>query len=263
MPSETVRLRSLTQPPRPGTPLVGVALILALGFLSACGGGYHHYAGPLRPVEDQGPTMAVADDGGVTYVQGRLEVRLRPLTDDELNRQFSALSTSGPRSTNPYTFGDQEFYEGQETRQRFTVFSLGVKNYAFPKVRLDPTRIELAASNGRTYWSLRFKQLQGYYRAYAIGYRGNEYSRFRARQDLLLNTMLPSESIFSGQEVGGFVVFPALHPDVDRMKVIVHDVNLRFDYRNEPIESVDIVYEFVRDVGRLYTDGTVELTARD
>ena len=261
MPAETVhrRLPTCLQ----GLRACAVVPVLALALLTSCGGGYHYYAGPLRPVDEQGPALAIADDGGVTYVQGRLEVRLRPLTDEELNRQFASLSRSGPRSTNPYTFGDHQFYEGKETRQRFTVFSLGVKNYAYPKVQLDPMRIELAASNGRSYWSLRHKQLERYYRAYAIGFRGNEYSRFRARQDLLLNTMFPSEPIFSGQETGGFVVFPALHPDVDRMRVVLHDVNLRFDYRNEPIESVDIAYEFVRDVGRLYADGTVELTARD
>ena len=93
---------------------------LALALLTACGGGYHHYAGPLRPIDDQDPAMTIADDGGVTYVQGRLEVRMRPLTDEELNRQFASLSNSGPRSTNPYTFGDHQFYEGQETRQPFS-----------------------------------------------------------------------------------------------------------------------------------------------
>lgn len=235
---------------------VRLAAVLAVG-LGSYGCGYYHYSTPLRPIDDQGTAMTVADDGSVTFTQDRLEVKLRPLTDEELNRQFASQSKDGPKSTNPYTFGDTEFWEGAKKRSRFTVFHLAVKNYAYPKVRIDPAKIVLAAQNEREYWSLNLQQLDTYYRAYAIGYRGNEYARYQARVDLLRQTMFKNEEIFSGQEVEGFVVFEALHPDVSKIQVLVQDCVLRFDYRNEPVEDVDIPYSFARDIGKEYANGEI------
>ena len=238
---------------RRGRILTAVATVSALLALSA-GCGYYHYATPLRPAEGQQNMMTVADDGSITFTQDRLEVRLRPMSDAELNRQFAAHSSAGPKSTNPYTFGDTKFWEGEQERTRFTVFRLSVKNYAYPKVKIDPAKIQLKASNKREYWSLGLQQMDTYYRAYAIGYRGNEYGRYQERMDLLRRTMFQNEEIFSGQEKEGFVIFPALHPDVREIELLVHDCVLRFDYRNEPIETVDISYGFERDIGRQYRD---------
>ncbi len=204
--------------------------------------------------------MSIADDGTVTFSQDRFEVRLKPMTDDELNRQFPSHSNKGPKSTNPFTFGDTKFWGDTQQKRRFTVFRLSVKNYAYPKVRIDPSKIVLKASNEREYWSLGFDQLDTYYRAYAIGYRGNEYDRYQERRDLLRRTMFENEEIFSGQESDGFVIFEVLHPDVKQIKVEVHDIVTRFDFRNEPIETLDLNYSFVRDIGKEYTDGRRELT---
>ena len=233
---------------------LGAILAVCLGSI---GCGYYHYSTPLRPIDDQGTAMTIADDGSVTFTQDRLEVKLRPLTDEELNRQFASQSKDGPKSTNPYTYGNTEFWEGAKKRSRFTVFHLVVKHYAYPKVRIDPARIVLTTQNDREYWSLNLQQLDTYYRAYAIGYRGNEYARYQARVDLLRQTMFKNEEIFSGQEVEGFVVFEALHPDVKEIQVLVQDFVLRFDYRNEPIEDVDIPYSFVRDIGKEYANGEI------
>ena len=233
-------------------------LVLAWIFgLGIQGCGYNYYTGPLQHGEQQAASMSVADDGTVTFEQDRFEVRLKPMTDEELNRQFFNNSQSGPKSTNPYTFGNTVFWGTDQEKQRFTVFRVSVKNYAYPKVKIDPSKIVVKASNKREYWSLNFEQLDTYYRAYAIGYRGNEYARYQERRDLLRRTMLKNEEIFSGQEAEGFVVFPALHPDVGDIEVQVLDVVLRFDFRNEPVETTNISYSFVRDIGKIYKDGTV------
>ena len=233
------------------------ASLLLLG--SGC--GYTYYATPLRPAGGQEEEVTVAGDGSATYARGRLEVRLRPLTDEELNRQFVSHSRSGPASTNPFTFGDTELGGGGQGQPRFTVFHLSVKNYAFPKVRIDPTQIRLAAGNGREYWTLDVRQLENYYRVYVLGYRGNEYDRHQERLDIARSNMFREEAIFSGQESEGYVVFPVLHPDVSQVEVTIYDTVLRFDYRDEPVETVDIRYRFERDVGRLYPDGTRSLPA--
>lgn len=235
--------------------LLGVATALVLA-----GCGYYHYAGPLRPQVQQQEAMAVADDGSVTFVRDRLELRLKPMQDEELNRLFAAHSGAGMQSTNPYTFGDAKFWEEPRERARFTVFRLSVKNYAYPKVKIDPTRIALKADNRREYWSLSLQQLDTYYRAYALGYRGNEYSRYQERMDLLRRTMFKSDEIFSGQEMEGFVVFPALHPDVRQVRVVIRDVVLRFDFRNEPVETIALEYGFSRDTGKKYQDGRLVVT---
>ena len=233
-----------------------------LALFSVQGCGYHHYAGPLVPGQQVSESMSVSDDGTVTFVQDRLEVNLKPMTDEELNRQFFNNSQDGPKSTNPYTFGNAVFWASNREKQRFSVFKLSVKNYAYPKVKIDPSKIVLKASNKRQYWSLNFEQLDTYYRPYAIGYRGNEYSRYQERRDLLRRTMFKSEEIFSGQEAEGFLVFPALHPDVSGVEVEVNDVVLRFDFRNEPVETTNLSYEFVRDIGKIYNDGTIKLSQK-
>lgn len=232
-------------------------LILLLSSIWGC--GYYYYAGPLHPVEEQKPSTTIADDGTVTFTQGRLEVRLKPMTDEELNRLYLSNSQDGPKSTNPYTFGNTVFWGTDQDKRRFTVFRLGVKNYEFPKIKIDPAKVVLRAANGREYWSLNFEQLDTYYRAYAIGYRGNEYARYQERRDLMRRTMFPNEEIFSGQEEDKYVVFPALHPDVQNVEVTVHDVVLRFDFRNEPVETADIAFRFTRDIGKMYKDGRVVL----
>jgi hypothetical protein len=78
-----------------------------------------------------------------------------------------------------------------------------------------------------------------------------------------MRTLFKNEQIFSGQESEGFLVFPALHPDVRQIEVVIHDVVLRFDYRGEPLETVDIAYQFRRDVGRRLHDGSVAISAAD
>ena len=240
-----------------------ILLLTAMAGLAGCAKfGYYYYAGPLKPVgetEQLVTGMTVYDDGTVSFVKERLEVSLRPMTDEELNRQFARASKGGPKATNPYTYGDAKYRDLGITPQRFTVFRLRVKNYTYPKVLLDPTKMMIKADNGREYWALSLEQLTLYYRAYAVAYAGNEYGRFEARKDILKRTLYPGDPIFSGQEEEGYVVFPALHPDVDKITVWVKDLALRFDYKGEPIETMDIPFRFRRDIGKMFPDGHIEL----
>ncbi len=217
-------------------------LLLALVTLWGC--SYHYVAGPLGPSEAQGEGMTIADDGSLTFGQGRLEVTLRPMTDGELDRRTQAVG-----GVSPYTYEDVVFEDGL-ARSRFTVFLLSVKNYEFPKVVIDPAQVELIAANGRHYWTLNRQQLETYFRSYATGYRGNEYSDFQERMDVLNGTMYTDDAVFSGQENEGYVVFPVLHEDVGAVEVVVHDAALRFDFRDVPAEVVDIGYRFERKVGK-------------
>ncbi|HIE04690.1 MAG TPA: hypothetical protein EYP61_08020 [Candidatus Latescibacteria bacterium] len=239
-------------------------LLMALAItVVGCGRfGYYYYTGPLKPVGEPQQFMkgmTVYDDGTVSFTKERLEVSLRPMTDEELNRQFASASRGGPKATNPYTYGDAKYRDLGITPSRFTVFRLKVKNYTYPKVLLDPSNMVIVADNGREYWALNLEQLILYYRSFAVAYAGNEYDRFEARKDILKRTLYPGDPVFSGQEEEGYVVFPALHPDVDKITVWVKDLVLRFDYRGEPLETMDIAFRFRRDIGRMYPDGRIEL----
>lgn len=236
------------------------AVLASLCLAASC--AWRPYVGEVKPsAEDQqAQNMVVADDGTITWTQDRLEVRMRPVTDDELNRQFGG-GDLGPYSQNPFTYGGvDDFYTGDQ-KKRFTVFMLGVKNYQYPKVRVTGD-IVLSSSNQRKYYDLNMKQLDRYFRAYAIGYRGNEYGVYKERRAILQSTMFRRQDIFSGQELEGYVLFEPLHTDVSDMTVVVKDLVIRFDYRGEPVEAVDVPFTFEREVGREFPDGTVELSER-
>jgi hypothetical protein len=54
--------------------------------------------------------------------------------------------------------------------------------------------------------------------------------------------------IFSGQETSGYVIFPTLHNDVDDFSVHVPGVVIRFDYKGEPVETIDLEFKLSRDI---------------
>ena len=54
--------------------------------------------------------------------------------------------------------------------------------------------------------------------------------------------------VFSGQETQGFIAFAPLASDVEVFDVRIKGVVLRFDYRDQPVETVDIIYSFTREI---------------
>ena len=240
------------------TPLLLVGLL----FL---GCSYRYYAEDIKPRSEaeQGANKTVADDGTVSYRQARLEISVRPMTDEELNRQFSAYSNEGPDSRNPYTFGNSTYFRTGDTPQRFTVFRMYVSNYEYPKVYLDPKKVYITTSNGRKYYALRREQLSIYYRRYVgsgtggidPGTPGNARYIWQERDGILRRTMFPDEEVFSAQENEGFLVFKPLAPDINELTVHIPDVVVRFDYKGDPIEDVDVQMHFEREIGRIYPDG--------
>ena len=235
-------------------------LLLALALLSAClqRFGQRHFFGPLMPAVESAAPFEVLDDHSIVFRRQRLEVALQPLTPEMLNRQFPQASGTAegfhePNPygflTNPYTYGDWTPSGEDEAPPRFTVFSLRVKNYEFPKVLIEPGNIHIEAANGRIYAALSFPTLVEYHRPYALAYAGNTYLPFQERRAILEQSLYPeSEVVFSGQERDGLVVFPPLDRDVDGFTVHIDDVVVRFDFRSQPLEEIDIPYPFQRQV---------------
>lgn len=241
-----------------------ISLLCSLLLFSGC--SHRYYAEDLKPVSEaeQGENKTVADDGTVAYKQARLEISLRPMTDEELNRQFSAYSSEGADSRNPYTFGNSTYFRTGETPQRFTVFRAFVSNYEYPKVYLDPTQVYITTSNGRKYYALTREQISIYYRRYvqggtggnAPGVSGNAHSVWKERDGIMRRSMYVNEQVFSAQESEGFLVFEPLAPDVDELTVHIPDVIVRYDYKGDPLERVDVEMSFERKIGRVYPDGS-------
>ena len=233
------------------------ALTVSMLLLTGCGYklGQRHFAGPILPVPT--PAFVVGDDRSMTFVRDRLEVSLQSATAEMLNRQLGRVSTypqgfSRPNPyvgpVNPYTYGDWRPSGRDRVPERFTVFRLKIKNYAYPKVRVDPTAMEIVASNGRRYQALSLSALIEYYWPYAIAYAGNTYATFKERQSILRGTLFKDDMIFSGQDREGYVVFPALDRDVEEFEVRIERLAVRFDFRDEATESIDIPYRFSREV---------------
>jgi len=64
--------------------------------------------------------------------------------------------------------------------------------------------------------------------------------------------MFKGDPLFSGQEAESYIVFPALDPDVESFVVNVSDVAVRFDYKGEPVETIDLSFRFEREVHKGY-----------
>jgi len=240
----------------------GTLALLAAGLLSAGACAYHHYASPLVPAPLDIPGAVLAEDGAVEYSQPGLLLRLRALSDQQLNRQFATHSEAGPASTNPFTFADTRFLRSPHQRQRFTVFHVELRNHEYRKIKLDPVQTRLEAPDGRQYWALTLDQLDSYYRAYLQGHQGNEYLRYQQRLDLARSALYKNEEVFPGDASEGLLVFPVLAPHIGQVTLHLSDLVLRFDPRGEPVESLALTFPFVRDVGRAYEDGRVDLADR-
>jgi len=229
----------------------GCLAIAVLIFLaSGCG---RYFPQPLRPAPQQAEGMTINDDGSVTYALERLAITLKPMTDAELNRQFPQASTGGAAAVNPYTFGDWAAPGDTWTPPRFLVMKLGVANYQFPKVVIDPLKATIKATNNQTYRALSYAELYEYYRSYWQANSGQGRLEFRARTDILKQTMFTDDFIFSGRDEEGYIVFPRLDDEIKRVQVEIADIAIRFNFENEPVETVDLNVSFEREVLKGHT----------
>ena len=222
---------------------VWIAVLIFL--VSGCG---RYFPQPLRPTPQQAEGMTVNDDGSVTYARERLAITLRPMTDAELNRQFPQASTGGAAAVNPYTFGDWVAPGDNWTPSRFMVMKLGVANYQFPKVVIDPLKTTIKAANNQIYRALSYAELYEYYRSYWQANSGQGRIEFRARTDILKQTMFTNAFIFSGRDEEGYIVFPRLDDEIQRIQVEIADIAIRFNFEDEPVETIDLSVSFEREV---------------
>ena len=239
-----------------------ISILAAVALLLGC--GHYLIPGRFQPLEVaqqqtdiQGSSMKILDDGTVTFVQNRLEVSVRPMTDEEINRQFPAESTnaSGPADelpSNPFTYGNWIDPRTGKAPQRLSIFKITVKNYEYPKVKFDPLMVTVESANGRIYYPWGGYDVEEYFRRFPLAFNGLGWVRYDARKDLYSNAKYPDDEFcFSGQEVSGYVVFSKIHDDVAEIAVEIPEFGLRYNFRNEPIETIDLSFRFKRDLKKV------------
>ena len=239
-----------------------ISILAAVALLLGC--GHYLIPGRFQPLEVaqqqtdiQGSSMKILDDGTVTFVQNRLEVSVRPMTDEEINRQFPAESTnaSGPADelpSNPFTYGNWIDPRTGKAPQRLSTFKITVKNYEYPKVKFDPLMVTVESANGRIYYPWGGYDVEEYFRRFPIAFNGLGWVRYDARKDIYSRTKYPDDEFcFSGQEVEGYVVFSKIHDDVSEIAVEIPEFGLRYNFRNEPIETIDLSFRFKRDIKKV------------
>ena len=91
-----------------------------------------------------------------------------------------------------------------------------------------------------------------YFRRFPLAFNGLGWVRYDARKDLYSNTKYPDDDFcFSGQEVEGYVVFSKIHDDVSEIAVEIPEFGLRYNFRNEPIETINLRFRFKRDIKKV------------
>ena len=239
-----------------------ISILAAVALLLGC--GHYLIPGRFQPLEAaqqqtdiQGSSMKILDDGTVTFVQNRLEVSVRPMTDEEINRQYPTQSTdaSGPADelpSNPFTYGNWIDPRTGKAPQRLSIFKITVKNYEYPKVKFDPLTVTVESTNGRRYYPWGSYDVEEYFRRFPIAFNGLGYLRYKERRDLYNRAKYPDDDFcFSGQEVEGYVVFSKIHGDVAEIVVEIPELGLRYNFRNEPVETIDLRFRFKRDIKKV------------
>ena len=239
-----------------------ISILGAVALLLGC--GHYLVPGRFQPLEVaqqqtdiQGSSMKILDDGTVTFAQNRLEVSVRPMDDEEINRQYPAQSTnaSGPADelpSNPFTYGNWIDPRTGKSPQRLSIFKITVKNYEYPKVKFDPLTVNVESANGRHYYPWGSYDVEEYFRRFPLAFNGLGYMRFDERRDLYNQAKYPDDEFcFSGQEVEGYVVFPKIHDDVAEIAVEIPEFGLRYNFRNEPLETIDLRFRFKRDIDKV------------
>ena len=243
---------------------IAAVLVAISCFAWTCGyylipGPFQPFAADLQSVADPSARMEIFDDGTAAYIVDRLEVSVRYMSDEELNRQFASFSADGrgpadELPTNALTHGDWKDPRTGLSPQRLSVFKVSVKNYQFPKVKFDPLDVTVVSDNGRTYYPWGSFDVVEYFRRFALAYNGLGYERFQERRGMMTRLRYPDdEFVFSGQTVEGFVVFPKVHDDVERVTFHIVSLGTRYDFRSEPVEQIDLAFRFERQLRRVRT----------
>lgn len=234
---------------------VAILCLAALGSMWGCTSlippelQYAMHMGPILP-EGRGDFFVDLEDSSTVFSKEGLLIKVRHLTDDELNVRFPPLYDG--RHINPYTYEAKDPEKGY-VPLRFTAFEVEVINNTYAKVELDPAKV-LMISGGETfrYYDpgregavvLGGNSFTKYYKM-ELGTSGNEREINLERMGTIYRTVYHRQRpIFKEDKRMGLLVFDPLPQENDEILLQFNDFVLSFDASDNPEETIDIEFRF-------------------
>lgn len=236
---------------------LGMALICGCAGLIPPELKYQVRMEPVLP-EGRGDLYVDLDDSSTVFSKEGLLIKVRYLTDDELNKRFPPLFDG--RHVNPYTYGKKDPGKGF-IPPRFTVFEVSVINNTYAKVEFDPAKATLSTDLGETYQYydsgregavvLGGNSFTKYYKM-ELGISGNEREINLERMGTIYKTVYHRHRpVFKEDQRTGLLVFDPLPEDCKEVVLKISDFVLSFDASDNPEETLDIKFRFQVDQGVL------------
>lgn len=204
------------------------------------------YRVALTPVESAERYQIDQTDGGAVFVKEGLRLKVRQLTDEELNAQY-------PDPSNPFTYRDQVDADLGYVPQRFTVFQIWLNNPTFDKVLLQPHNAVLRTDRGavmRPYQLTRaeafgdVRNFETYWLSKGVQ-SGNIQKLYLERMGVLRGAIYHRDSfVFKGNSYTGRIVFDPLPQDVEQVTLKLQDFVLDFGIYDKPEQQVELNFIF-------------------
>lgn len=248
---------------------VAILYLAALGSMWGCTSlippelKFTAYMEPILP-EGRGDYFVDLDDSSTVFSKEGLLIKVRHLTDDELNESFPKLYDG--RHINPYTYEAKDPEKGY-VPLRFTVFEVEVINNTYAKVELDPAKV-LMISGGETFHYydpgregavvLGGNSFTKYYKM-ELGTSGNERAINLERMGTIYRTVYHRQRpLFKEDKRLGLLVFDPLPKENDEILLKFNEFVLSFDASGNPEEKIDVEFRFKVNQGvvkAVKTDG--------
>ena len=212
--------------------------------------------------EGRGDFTIDLEDSAQVFSKEGLVVRMRPMTDEELNRRFPPLFDG--RHVNPYTHDKKDPQKGY-VPPRFALFEVTVVNNTYAKVEFDPANAVMTADTGEAF---RYydpgregavpegcNSFTKYYKT-ELGISGFEKELALERMGVVYKSIYHrNRPVFRGEQRTGMLVFDPLASDSKEVLLRVNRFVLSFDASGNPESTVDIDFRFKVDQGAVKAGG--------
>ncbi len=203
--------------------------------------------------EGRGDFTIDPDDSSMVFSKEGLLIKVRPLSDEELNRRFPPLFDG--RHVNPYIFDHKEV-ETSYIPPRFTVFDVTVINNTYAKIQFDPAKALMITGDGRTY---RYydpgregylaeggNSFSKYYRV-ELGISGYEKELALERMGVVYKSVYHRDRpVFKEDKRQGLLIFDPLPQDYKEGEVVLrfNGFVLSFDASGNPENTLDVEFRY-------------------